>query len=92
MLADERTTFVFHDGWILGVPEAVEAAKDRASSCLWLPTSCEMILGTRSPERFAQLQKMFPEGEIEHRHPPYVLGVLQALKAEISIRFARISE
>ena len=91
-LADKRTTFVWHDGWIRGVPESVEAAKAQGVNVLWLPTSCEMILGTRSPERFEQLREMFPEGEIEHRHPPYVLGVLQALKAEISIRLARIGE
>ena len=48
------------------MPEAVERAKQKGFRCLWVPTSCEMILATRDPARFAELQKLFPEG-IEDR-------------------------
>ena len=60
--ADDRTVIVFHDSWIIGVPEAVARAKEKGFRCLWVPTSCEMILATRDQARFAELQELFPSG------------------------------
>jgi predicted O-methyltransferase YrrM len=91
-IADERSVVVWHDGWIPGIPESVETAKQQGMHCLWLPTSCEMILGTRDPQMFARLQELFPEGEIEHRHPNYFIGYLRYLQTYWSIRFERMSE
>ena len=91
-IAGERTIFVFHDGWIRGIPEAVEAAKSKGVECLWLPTSCEMIVGTRSPELFSRLQQIFPNGEIEHRHPNYLVGYMRFLQTYWSIRLERMGE
>ena len=72
--SDERTIIVFHDSWIIGVPEAVQRAKDKGFRCLWVPTSCEMILTTRDPARFAQLQQLFPEGVEDRGRRSYAYG------------------
>ena len=69
-----------------------KAAKKKGVSCLWLPTSCEMIVGTRSPELFARLRETFPEGEIEHSHPNYLVGYMKFLQTYWSIRFERMGE
>lgn len=31
--------------------------------CLWIPTSCEMVLGCRDKEMFERLKAEFPEGD-----------------------------
>jgi predicted O-methyltransferase YrrM len=61
--ASDHTIFVWHDFWMPGIPECVEVARQKGFRCLWVPTSCEMVLGTRDPEVFARLQKLFPAGE-----------------------------
>jgi predicted O-methyltransferase YrrM len=91
-IAEDRTVFVWHDGWIPGIPESVEAAKRQGVQCLWLPTSCEIIVGSRNADVFKRLQDIFPEGEIEHRHPNYALGYLKYLQTYWSVRFERMSE
>jgi predicted O-methyltransferase YrrM len=73
-IVGERSIVVFHDSWIIGVPEAVQRAKDKGFRCLWIPTSCEMILATRSPERFAELQALFPEGVEDRGRRSYLYG------------------
>jgi predicted O-methyltransferase YrrM len=70
----ERTIIVFHDSWIIGVPEAVQRAKDKGFRCLWVPTSCEMILSTRDGARFAELQRLFPEGVEDRGRRSYLYG------------------
>lgn len=60
--AAEDGVIVWHDYWIPGVPEAVMAARERGWSVWWIPTSCEMVLGTRDPEVFRALRETFPEG------------------------------
>jgi predicted O-methyltransferase YrrM len=91
-LAKEQSVFVWHDGWIPGIPESVAAAKKQGVHCIWLPTSCEIVLGTRSAERFAQLREIFPEGKVDHKPPNYVIGYLKYLQTYWSIRFERMSE
>jgi len=65
---------VFHDSWIIGVPEAVARAKSKGFRCLWIPTSCEMILATRDEARFARLQQLFPDGVEDRGHRNYLYG------------------
>lgn len=61
-IANKDAVFVWHDYWIPGIPESVTLAKQMGYHCLFLPTSCEMVLGTKSPKVFSQLKKIFPEG------------------------------
>jgi predicted O-methyltransferase YrrM len=70
----QKGVVVFHDSWIIGVPEAVARAKQCGYRCLWIPTSCEMILATRDPELWTQLQKLFPEGVEDKGHRNYLYG------------------
>jgi predicted O-methyltransferase YrrM len=72
--SDQRSVIVFHDSWIIGVPEAVARAKEKGFRCLWIPTSCEMILATRDPARFAELQKLFPDGIEDRGRRSYLYG------------------
>jgi len=71
---------VFHDSWIVGVPEAVAEAKKLGFRCLWIPTSCEMIVATKSEARFAELQKTFPTGIEDKGRRSYVYGYFLYLK------------
>ncbi len=71
LVADDSIV-VWHDSWIRGVPESVERSKSHGFRCLWVPTSCEMILGTRSPEMFERLRKLFPEGVEDRGRRSYV--------------------
>jgi predicted O-methyltransferase YrrM len=58
----EQTVVVFHDFFLEGVRDGVEAARQAGLHCLWLPTSCEMVVATRSAQRLAELRDVFPEG------------------------------
>jgi predicted O-methyltransferase YrrM len=62
------TIFVWHDFWLPGIVPCLHAAESLGFRWLWLPTSCEMVLGVRDPSVFADLQKTFPEG-VESRQP-----------------------
>jgi predicted O-methyltransferase YrrM len=66
--AHERTIFAWHDFWMPGIPEGVEHARQAGLRCLWIPTSCEMVLGTRDNAVFDTLKALFPHGE-EHKKP-----------------------
>lgn len=70
----DDTIVVFHDSWIIGVPEAVARAKQEGFRCLWVPTSCEMIFATRSPEQWKALQELFPNGVEDKGHRNYLYG------------------
>jgi predicted O-methyltransferase YrrM len=59
----DETVFVWHDFWFPGVRHGVREAMDEGFRCLWVPTSCEMVLGTRSEARFQELCALFPEGD-----------------------------
>lgn len=63
-----KTIFVWHDFWMTGIVPCLRVAEKRGMKWLGLPTSCEMILGTRDDETFANLQSMFPEG-IQNQRP-----------------------
>lgn len=58
--SDDKTIFVWHDFWIPGIPQCIDVARSKGFRCLWLPTSCEMVLGTRDVETFEKLRKLFP--------------------------------
>lgn len=81
----ERGIVVFHDSWIIGVPEAVERAKQKGFRCLWAPTSCEMIFATRDAALFKQLQALFPEATEDKGHVNYLYG--SALYVRDSIKY-----
>ncbi len=57
----ESTIFVWHDYWVPGVPQGVAAARARGVRVLYLPTSCEMVLGTRDAATFNRLRASYPE-------------------------------
>lgn len=57
------TVFVWHDFWFPGVRHSVKEAVAQGYRCLWVPTSCEMVLGCLDDEMFARLSKTFPEGD-----------------------------
>jgi predicted O-methyltransferase YrrM len=72
--ASDDGVVVFHDSWIIGVPEAVARAKQVGFRCLWVPTSCEMIFATRNPAVFARLQALFPAGIEDKGARNYLYG------------------
>jgi predicted O-methyltransferase YrrM len=63
-----QTIFVWHDFWWSGIVPCLRVAESYGFKWLWLPTSCEMVLGVRDESVFAELQKMFPEG-VENQQP-----------------------
>lgn len=63
-----RTIFVWHDFWLPGILPCLRVAESLGFRWLWLPTSCEMVLGVRDPSAFTDLQRMFPKG-VESRQP-----------------------
>ncbi|MDH5671990.1 MAG: class I SAM-dependent methyltransferase [Myxococcales bacterium] len=69
-----KTIVVFHDSWIIGVPEAVDRAKQEGFRCLWVPTSCEMIFATRDPELWQRLCNIFPDGIEDRGKRNYLYG------------------
>ena len=81
---------VFHDSWIIGVPEAVARAKKEGFRCLWIPTSCEMILATRSAERWDALTKLFPEGVEDRGHRNYFYGWTLYARETVSYHLGRM--
>ena len=85
-----ETVVVFHDSWIIGVPEAVARAKKEGFRCLWIPTSCEMILATRSPERWQQLVTLFPEGIEDRGRRSYAYGWTLYARETLSFHLGRI--
>jgi predicted O-methyltransferase YrrM len=87
---DERGIVVFHDSWIIGVPEAVQRAKERGFRCLWVPTSCEMILATRDPERWQRLQALFPNGVEDRGHRNYLYGWTLYARETLAYHFNRM--
>ena len=82
----EHTVFVWHDFWLPGIFPCLQTAASYGFRWLWLPTSCEMVLGVRDATTFAELQGMFSYG-IENRRPhpsllaPAILTKALALQA-----------
>ena len=65
---DEQTIFIWHDFWLSGIHPCLQLASSQGFRWLWLPTSCEMVLGVRDEQIFADLQAMFPNS-VENRQP-----------------------
>lgn len=82
----QESIVVFHDSWIVGVPEAVDEAKKLGFRCLWVPTSCEMIFATKDEATFAALQRVFPEGIEDKGRRSYVYGWLLYMREVLSFR------
>jgi predicted O-methyltransferase YrrM len=66
-LVRAETILCWHDYWLAGVPESVEAAVRLGYRCLKVNTSCEMVFGTRSADNFRRLQSLFPTAEVPRK-------------------------
>lgn len=88
--AHPSTLIVFHDSWIVGVPEAVQSARQQGFRCLWIPTSCEMILATRDSEKFERLRELFPDGVENRARRSYLYGYGLHLKEVFSYNWNRL--
>jgi hypothetical protein len=66
---DASTIFVWHDFWLPGIFPCLRVAASYGFRWLWLPTSCEMVLGVRDAVAFAVLQEVFTNG-IENQIAP----------------------
>lgn len=62
-LAVDDTILCWHDYWVPGIPRSVATAERNGFRCLKVNTSCEMVFGTRSLERFELLCQMFKNSE-----------------------------
>lgn len=80
---DEHTIFVWHDFWLSGILPCLRAAEKQGIRWLWLPTSCEMVLGVRDEGTFANLQEMFRDG-VENQRPPFRLLAPALLTMELA--------
>jgi len=89
-LAHDKSVIVFHDSWIRGVPEAVDEAKSKGYRCLWIPTSCEIILAVRDQELFATLQKLFPTAVEDRGRRSYAYGYLLYLREVFGYRLGQL--
>lgn len=68
---DDSTIFVWHDFWIRGIPECVQEAVKRNYTCLWLATSCEMVVGVKDKVTCENLQEIFPEAKKPENFPKH---------------------
>lgn len=80
---DSRTIFVWHDFWLPGILPCLRVAQSHGMRWLWLPTSCEMVLGVRDDATFSNLQKMFPGG-VENQKPHSALLAPAILTKELA--------
>lgn len=87
---DSKTIFVWHDFWLPGIFPCLSLAVREGFRWLWLPTSCEMVVGVRDEAMFTELQGLFPSG-VENQRPysalltPAILARGFALQAWDSI-------
>lgn len=76
---DTNTIFVWHDFWMTGILPCLRLASSYGFRWVWLPTSCEMVLGVRDEAIFSDLQQMFPNGvENQRPHSPLLAPALLA--------------
>jgi hypothetical protein len=93
---DAHTIFVWHDFWMTGILPCLRLAAHYGFRWLWLPTSCEMVLGVRGASNFGDLQRMFPQG-VENQRPhspllaPALLAKEYALQAWEFINYRYVS-
>lgn len=80
-----KTIFVWHDFWMTGILPCLRLAASYGFRWVWLPTSCEMVLGVRDVATFSHLQGMFPEG-VENQRPPSPLLAPALLAKEYALQ------
>ncbi len=80
---DSNTIFVWHDFWMPGIPLCLRVAASYGFRWLWLPTSCEMVVGVRDAATFAILQEIFADG-VENQQPHFPLLVPAILTKELA--------
>ena len=66
-LIHDCTIVCWHDYWVSGIPQSVAVAEKNGFHCLKVNTSCEMVFGTLSQERFERLSHLFSNGEPPRR-------------------------
>lgn len=89
-IAHDKSVIVFHDSWIRGVPEAVDEAKRKGYRCLWIPTSCEIIVAVRDQDLFAKLQQLFPAAIEDRGRRSYLISHMHYLKEVFSFRMGQL--
>jgi len=62
-LAHEESILVWHDYWMLGIPESVALAQRDGFQCLKVNTSCEMVLGTRNAGILGRIRSLYENTE-----------------------------
>ncbi len=62
-IARDDSILCWHDYWMKGVPESVDAAIQAGYLCHKINTSCEMVFGTKDETIFQQIKEVFPRGE-----------------------------
>lgn len=67
------TVVLWHDYWLSGIHQSVKRATDDGMHCLWLPTSCEMVVGTRNRTMFEEIRLLFQNGVENPR--PHSIGI-----------------
>jgi hypothetical protein len=75
------TVFVWHDFWLPGIFPCLRAAANYGFRWLWLPTSCEMVLGVRDAAAFTALQEIFTDGIENQKAPSSLLAPAILTKA-----------
>ena len=58
-IARDDSILCWHDYWMKGVPESVDAAIQAGYLCHKLNTSCEMVFGTKDKAVFKQIKAVF---------------------------------
>ena len=66
-LARQDTILCWHDYWLAGVPESVQAAQESGYHCIKINSSCEIVFGTRSEAVFKRIKATFSNTEEPHK-------------------------
>jgi hypothetical protein len=62
-LVRDTTILCWHDFWMAGVPESVQAAQAAGYRCIKVNSSCEMVFGTRSAAVFERIVSLYTNSE-----------------------------
>ncbi|HEX5418011.1 MAG TPA: class I SAM-dependent methyltransferase [Chloroflexota bacterium] len=62
-LARDDSVLCWHDYWMAGVPESVEAAQKAGFTCIKVNTSCEMVFGARREDLVRRIASL--HGSVE---------------------------
>lgn len=77
---------IWHDYWLPGVVQSVATAQKEGWYCLRLPTSCEIVFGTRHAGTFATLSALYPTAGPPVPSHRYLLGRSRLAMAYLSAR------